>query len=70
MPSNSKLLTAEQLAEETGFAVRTILRFGRAGVIPVIKLGHRTLRYDKGHVEAALLRREIQARRLASRHVR
>ncbi len=58
-----QLLTDQELAIElgTGFKRRTIASLRRAGKIPVIKIGYRTLRYDLDAVMAALSKREIKA---------
>jgi len=60
--SNRILLTDEELAERIGEPVERINRWRRAGIIPVIKLGYRTLRYHQESVEASLLRRQIKAK--------
>jgi predicted site-specific integrase-resolvase len=54
-------LTAKELAERLGEKIFTIQRWGRAKVIPVIDLGHRTKRFDFESVKAALLRRQLKA---------
>jgi hypothetical protein len=58
-----KFLTDEELAAELGskFTPRTIATLRRAGKIPVIKLGYRSLVYDLDKVLAALSKREIKA---------
>ena len=59
--SAKKLLTNEELAPALGFEkVGTVDRLRRKGVIPYIKLGYRTLRYNLEAVEAALLRLEVK----------
>ena len=59
----TKLLTDRELAVElgTGFKPRTIASLRRAGKIPFVKIGYRTLRYDLDAVMAALSKREIKA---------
>ena len=61
-----KLLTHEQLAEALGFKLRTIHTLRRSGKIPVMMIGHRTLRYDLDSVLAELSKRE----KIAGRKVR
>jgi predicted site-specific integrase-resolvase len=57
-----ELLTGRELAKAIRFPHRTIQRWTQTGVIPVIYLGHRTLRYDLEAVKAALLKRTIVAK--------
>ena len=58
-----KLLTDEELATElgSGFKKRTIATLRRAGKIPVVKIGYRTLRYNLDAVLDALSKREVKA---------
>jgi predicted site-specific integrase-resolvase len=56
-----ELLTGRELSDAIRFPHRTIQRWTQTGVIPVIYLGHRTLRYDLEAVKAALLKRTIVA---------
>jgi predicted site-specific integrase-resolvase len=61
---NDKLLTDDQLAsrlDTPGVTKRTIVSWRRAGLIPFIKLGYRTYRYDLERVLTALGRREVKA---------
>jgi predicted site-specific integrase-resolvase len=58
-----ELLTSRELGEAIRFPHRTIQRWTQEGLIPVIYIGHRTLRYDLEAVKAALLRRTIIARK-------
>jgi predicted site-specific integrase-resolvase len=58
-----ELLTGRELAEAIRFPHRTIQRWTQTGVIPVIYFGHRTLRYNLESVQAALLAREIVAKK-------
>jgi hypothetical protein len=58
-----KLLTDEELVAEikvTGFTPRSIAGLRRAGKIPFVKIGYRTLRYDPDAVLAALGRLEVK----------
>jgi excisionase family DNA binding protein len=55
-------LTAKELAERLGEKVFTIQRWSRNKVIPTIKLGHRTVRFDYESVIAALLKKQGRAR--------
>ena len=58
-----KLLTDQELAIElgTGFKPRTVATLRRAGKIPYVRIGYRTLRYDLDAVLAALSKREVKA---------
>jgi hypothetical protein len=57
-----KVVTDEELAAHLHEGIETIHTWRRAEIIPVIKLGYRTLRYNIEAVEAALLRREVKAK--------
>lgn len=55
MPQNDEeLLTAEQLGEKLKVPLLTIEKWRRAGQIPILWLGHRTLRYRLSDVVTAL----------------
>jgi DNA-binding transcriptional MerR regulator len=60
--ANLGLLTGQELAEATGFPHRTIQHWTQTGLIPVVYIGHRTLRYDLEAVRAALVKRTIVAK--------
>ncbi len=49
-----KLLTAHELAKELNLSVETVWRYTRQKKIPVIFLGKKQYRYEKGRVLAAL----------------
>jgi hypothetical protein len=57
----SKLVDIEKLSEETGFPVRTLRTFIAGKKIPVVKIGHRTMRFNPDRVLKALQRFEIPA---------
>ena len=61
-----KLITDKELAAHLRESVHAINRWRRDGVIPYVKLGYRTMRYNLEAVEAALLRRQVMAKRRAS----
>lgn len=42
----AKLVCAKELAEYLGVHVKTVLKWARAGTIPVIRLSKRCLRFD------------------------
>jgi excisionase family DNA binding protein len=42
----AKLATAKELADYLGVHVKTVLKWARAGAIPVIRLSKRCLRFD------------------------
>jgi hypothetical protein len=56
---------ARELSErlEAHVTVASIGLWRRAGKIPYVKLGYRTLRYDLDKVLAALTKREVRAAR-------
>jgi len=54
MEVTQRLLTVEELAALIGLPPSTLRRLYRAGEIPVIKLGHRTLRFSLEDVQEAL----------------
>jgi hypothetical protein len=54
MPRNEELLTGEQLAKDIKVTELTIERWRREGRIPIIWIGHRTIRYRLSDVVAAL----------------
>jgi hypothetical protein len=61
-----KLLDARELAREIGLNFFTVQRLARCGVIPVVRLGYRTVRFNVIEVEAALLEHEIHPRPLTA----
>jgi excisionase family DNA binding protein len=42
----AKLVSAKELADYVGVHVKTLLKWVRAGVLPVIRLSKRCLRFD------------------------
>ncbi len=54
-------LTAAQIAEHLGEPLYTIRKWARTRLIPSIRLGHRTRRYDLEAVKAALVKRTVKA---------
>jgi predicted site-specific integrase-resolvase len=49
-----RFLTPEETAAHCGVTTGTLLSWSRAGIIPVIKITPKTLRFDLTEVEAAL----------------
>jgi hypothetical protein len=62
MAASRKILTGRRIAAALNKKAYTIERWRRLGIIPYLKLGYRSIRYDLEAVEAVLLRREIKAR--------
>lgn len=57
-----KLLTQERAAELLGIAARTLADWRRKGTGPAyVKLGHRTIRYDRAALERFLVARTSEA---------
>lgn len=59
-PDNLGLLNKAQLAERLNMTPRGVECMTRSRIIPVIKLGHRTLRYSWPRVCEALAKREVR----------
>jgi hypothetical protein len=59
---NSTLVTAAELALELKVpSADSVRRLARRRIIPVIKLGYRTMRFDLEKCREALARREVKA---------
>jgi hypothetical protein len=56
-----KLHNIFELSAEIGRSVREVRTFQQKGIIPFLKLGHRTHLYDLAKVQAALAAYEIPA---------
>lgn len=56
-----KLITDEQLSNESGLKPRTIKTLRLEGKIPFVMLGKKTIRYRLASVETALAKLEIKA---------
>jgi len=54
VPSNEKLLTLDELAARLQMHPDTVRGLKRRGVIPSIRIGHRTLRFEYQNVLDAL----------------
>jgi Helix-turn-helix domain len=63
-PGKGELLNIDELASALGENVRTIRNWRSKGLIPVLVLGHKTLRFRLDAVLAALEKRQIKGRRL------
>lgn len=61
------LLTRTQVAEMIGVHAETIYRATKAGQLPAVYLGHRTIRYRREHVEQWLSRHQGSTRRPADK---
>jgi excisionase family DNA binding protein len=59
-PGGGSLLTAAEVADQTGESEPTIQYLARTGVLPVIVLGHRLKRFRWSDVEAALAKRLVK----------
>ena len=54
------LLNYSEMAVELGVPVRTLRDFVRRGVVPHLRLGHRTVKFQRSKVARALQRREVR----------
>jgi excisionase family DNA binding protein len=54
------LLSYDQMAAELGIPVRTLREWVYAGVLPYLKLGHRTVKFQRSRVLKALAAREVK----------
>jgi hypothetical protein len=57
--ATKRLITKEELAEHLSLKVRGIQTLTERGVIPVIRISHRCVRYDLDRVLEALAHREV-----------
>jgi excisionase family DNA binding protein len=55
-----RLLTYDELARELGLPLRSVRTLAYKGIIPHVKLGHRTVRFQASRVERALQKREVK----------
>jgi hypothetical protein len=62
-PGKGELLNVDELAHALGESVRTIRNWKTKGLIPVLVLGHRSIRFRLDSVLAALDKRTIRKRR-------
>jgi hypothetical protein len=62
-PGKGELLTLTELAAALGETERTVRRWKGMGIVPVLVLGHRSLRFRLDAVLAALGKREVKGRR-------
>lgn len=58
----TKLLTAQELAENLSLSVDTIWRYTRQKKIPAVKLGEKQYRYEKEAVLAALAKKNLSVK--------
>ena len=61
-PGRGELLNIDELARALGESVRTVRNWRARGLIPVLVLGHKTLRFRLDAVLAALDKRQIKKR--------
>lgn len=54
------LLNYQQLAAELGVPVRSLRELVYKGVVPHLRLGHRTVKFQRSAVERALKRRVVK----------
>jgi excisionase family DNA binding protein len=55
------LLDYRQMAAELGVPVRSLRELVYKGVVPHLRLGHRTVKFQRARVERALNKREVKA---------
>jgi excisionase family DNA binding protein len=55
-----RLLTYEELAREIGLPLRSLRTLTYKGIIPHVRLGHRTVRFQASRVQKALQKREVK----------
>jgi excisionase family DNA binding protein len=55
------LLDYGQMAAELGVPVRSLRQLVYKGVVPHLRLGHRTVKFQRSQIEKALRRREVKA---------
>jgi excisionase family DNA binding protein len=63
-PGNGELLNKSELARKLGESDRTIQRWQQRGLIPCIRMGHRSLRFRLDAVLEALDRKQVKGRRV------
>ena len=56
----SKLLDYHQLSKRTGRKVRSLRTFVKKGLVPYLRLGHRTVLFEPDKVLKALRRFEVK----------
>jgi DNA-binding transcriptional MerR regulator len=54
------LVGTKDIAEEYDKPISAVQRWARMGIIPVVKVGHRTRYYDPEAVRKALLRKTVK----------
>jgi len=55
-----QLVDAETLAERYGVAAKTIRKWGREGILPVVRFSRRAHRYNLADCDAIVERRTVQ----------
>jgi excisionase family DNA binding protein len=55
-----RLLTYEELAHELNMPERSVRTLTYKGIIPHVRLGHRTIRFQASRVAKALQKREVK----------
>jgi excisionase family DNA binding protein len=56
------LLDYNQIASELNISVRSLRNLVYEGVVPHLRLGHRTVKFQRSKVERALARREVKSK--------
>jgi excisionase family DNA binding protein len=54
------LLNYEQMATELGMPVRSLRELVRKGIVPHLRFGHRSVKFQRSRVEKALHKREVK----------
>lgn len=55
-----KLISYPELSEQTGLSVRSLRTLVHKGVLPHVRLGHRTVKFQPSKVAKALAKREVK----------
>ena len=58
--TTTRELSYEQMAGELGIGVRALRELVRKRVIPVLRLGHRSAKFQRSRVIKALAKREVR----------
>jgi excisionase family DNA binding protein len=54
------LLGYDEMAAELGVPVRSLRQLVYKGIVPHLRLGHRTVKFQRSKVERALKKREVR----------
>lgn len=61
MNDTQTLIGVAEVGKRLGLPPRTVTRLARAGELPSVRLGERTLRFDPNDVEAFIASRKTEA---------